>query len=62
MVMTNIYDTHVKLPTTDSEWEAEIQGFLEKNQFPCVGAWDALHVQVSSILKSHYSFKKVDSE
>ena len=27
--VSNIYDTHVKLLTTDSEWEAEIRGFFE---------------------------------
>ena len=29
VIVTNIYDTHVKLSTTDSEWVAEIRGFLE---------------------------------
>ena len=53
MIVANIYDTHVKIPTTDSEWEAEIRGFLENYEFPCVGAWDGFHVQVSSKLKSY---------
>ena len=48
VIVANIYDAHVKLPTTDSEWEAEIWWFLENYEFPCVGVWDGFHVQVSS--------------
>ena len=56
VIVANLYDTHVKLPTTDSPWEAEIRGFLENYEFPCVGAWDGFRVEVSSKLKSYYSF------
>ena len=58
VIVANIYDTHVKLPTTDSEYEAEIRGFLENYEFTCVGAWDGFHVKVSSKFKSYFSFFK----
>ena len=58
MIVANIYDTHIKLPPTYSEWEAEIRGYLENYEFSCIGAWDGFHVQVSSKLKNYYSFKK----
>ena len=56
VVVADLYDTNVKLPTTDSEWEAEIRGLLENYEFPSIGAWDGFHVQVSSKLESYYSF------
>ena len=40
------------------KWKAELKGFLENYNFPCVGAWDGFYVYVSSKLKSCFSFKK----
>ena len=53
-----LYDRYVRLPETEEEWTAEIKGFTENYEFPCVGAWDGFHVYVSSQLKSYFSFKK----
>ena len=58
VILANIYDTHVKLPSTDSEWEVEIRGYFENSESPCVGAWDGFHEKFSSKLKSYYSLKK----
>ena len=58
VIVANIYDLYVTLPSTDKEWEAELKGFIENYEFPCVGAWDGFHVIVSSKLKGYYSFKK----
>ena len=53
-----LYNRYVKLPRTDEEWEAELKGFLENYEFPCVGAWNGFHLYVSSKLKSYFSYKK----
>ena len=58
VLVATLYNRYVKLPRTDEEWEAELKGFLENYEFPCVGAWDGFHVYVSSKLKSYFSFKK----
>ena len=58
VLVSTFYNRYVKLPQTDEEWEAELKGFLENYEFPCVGAWDGFHVYVSSKLKSYFSFKK----
>ena len=46
------------IPSADVEWEAEVRGFLENYEFPCVGAWDGFHVYINSKLKFFFSFKK----
>ena len=43
---------------TDAEWEAELKGFIENYEFPCVGAWDGFHVYWKTNLENHYSFKR----
>ena len=58
VLVATLYNRCVKLPRADEEWEAELKGFLENYEFPCVGAWDGFHVYVSSTLKSYFSFKK----
>ena len=58
VLVAKFYDRYVYLPRTDDEWEAELRGFLENYGFPCVGAWDGFHVQWTTKLKNHYSFKK----
>ena len=58
VLVVTLCNRYVKLPRTDEEWEAELKGFLENYEFPCVGAWDGFHVYVSSKLKSYFSFKK----
>ena len=54
----SVYDHFVYLPSADAEWESEVRGFLENYEFPRVGAWDGLHVYISSKLKIFFSFKK----
>ena len=58
VLVAKLYDRYVYLPSIDVEWEAEFRGFLENYEFPSVGAWDGLHVYISSKLKSFFSFKK----
>ena len=58
VLVATLYIRYVKLLQTDEEWEAELKGFLENFEFPCVGAWDGFHVYVSSKLKLYFSFKK----
>ena len=58
VLVATLYNRYVKLLRTDKEWEAELNGFLDNYEFPCVGAWDGFHGHVSSKLKSSFSFKK----
>ena len=58
VLVQRLYDRYIRLPETEEEWTAEIKGFTENYEFPCVGAWDGFHVYVSSQLKSYFSFKK----
>ena len=58
VLVAKLYDHFVYLPSADAEWESEIRGFLENYEFPRVGAWDGLHVYISSKLKNFSSFKK----
>ena len=53
-----MYDDYVKMPDSEEEWKAELIGFIENYEFPCVGAWDGFHVYVNTKLKSFCSFKK----
>ena len=58
LLVVKMYDSYVTLPSSEQEWEAELRGFIENYEFPCVGAWDGFHVYISSKLKSFFSFKK----
>ena len=58
VIVANIYDFSVTLPSTDEEWKAKLKGFMENYGLPCVGAWDGFYVIVCSKLKGYYSFKK----
>ena len=58
MILANIYDTNVKLASTDSEWDVEIRLFFENYELTCVAAWDGFRFKVSSKLKSYYGFLK----
>ena len=58
VLVSRLYDRHVRLPETEEELEKEIRGFIENYEFPCIGAWDGFHVYVSTKLKNYYSFKK----
>ena len=58
VMAATLYKEYVKIPETDAEWEAELRGFLEKYEFPTVGASDGFHVYISTKLKSYFSFKK----
>ena len=37
-------DQYVRLPETETEWGAEVTGFLENYRFPFVGDWDDFHI------------------
>ena len=56
--VAKFYDRFVYLSSTDAEWEAEVRGFLENYEFPCVDVWDGFHVYINSKLKSFFGFKK----
>ena len=56
-LVDNLFDEYVKIPSTEQEWINEIKGFIENDEFPCIGAWDGFHVYLCSKLKSHYNFK-----
>ena len=58
VLAATLYNRYVKLPQTDEEWKAELKGFLENYEFPCMGALDGFHVCISSKLKSYFTFKK----
>ena len=47
VLVAKLYDRFAYLPSADVECEAEACGFLENYEFPCVGAWDGLHVYIS---------------
>ena len=52
------YDVYVRPPLTEEKWKLELHGFIENNEFPCVGAWDSFHVLCISKLKQFYNLKK----
>ena len=52
LLVVKMCDSYVTLPSSEQEWEAELRGFIENYEFPCVGAWDGFHVYISSKLKS----------
>ena len=56
MVLT-LYREFVCLPRTEEDWGNEWKGFIEKYEFPCVGALDGFHVHVACRLKNYFSFK-----
>ena len=56
MVLT-LYREFVCLPRTEEDWVNEWKGFIEKYEFPCVGALDGFHVHVACRLKNYFSFK-----
>ena len=58
VIVKNLYDQFVVLPSTEDEWKEELKNFLEDWEFPCVGAWDGFHVYISTNLKNFFSFKK----
>lgn len=51
-------DRFVKLPNMEEEWRVKVEGFLENYEFPCVGAWDGIHVYISFKLKNYFSLKR----
>ena len=58
VLVARMYDTFVVLPKNQTEWETELENFIENYEFPCIGAWDGFHVYVCSKLTSYFSFKK----
>ena len=52
VLVAQLYDRYVYLPSVDAEWEAEVHGFLENYEFPYVGAWDGFYVYISPKLSS----------
>ena len=57
VLVAKLYDRFVYLPSADAEWEAEVCGFLENYEIPCVGAWDVFHVYIDSKLKFFSTLK-----
>ena len=53
-----LYETFVRIQTTDDEWADELKGFMKNYGFPCIAAWDGFHVYLSTRLKQYFSFKK----
>ena len=58
VLVAKLYDRFVYLPSADAEWEAEIRGFLENYEFPCVVAWDGFHVYINSKLRNFFPLQK----
>ena len=58
ILVSKLYGQYVRLPKTEGVWGADVKGFLEDCEFPCVGAWDIFHVYVNSNLENYFSFKK----
>ena len=58
ILVQRLQDRYVKLANTVEEWRAEVRGFLENLEFPCVGASDGFHVYISSKLKKYFSYEK----
>ena len=56
VLISSYYDEFIKLPSSEEEWGQEFKSFIENYGFPCVGAWDGFHVNITH-LKKHYSFK-----
>ena len=56
-MISQLFNKHVYMPTSEQEWIAECKGFIENCEIPFVGTWDGFHVRVSKQLKNHYSFK-----
>ena len=58
ILVARLCNENVYMPTSDEEWQAELRGFIENYEFPCVGAWDGFHIYTTTKLKQYYSFKK----
>ena len=58
ILVSTLYDRFVCLPRNSAEWKQELESFLEKWEFPCVGALDGFHVYVSTKLTNYFNFKK----
>ena len=58
VLVSKLYGQYVRLSKTEAEWGADVKGFLEDCELPCVGAWDIFHVYVNSNLENYFNFKK----
>ena len=56
VLISSFYDEFIKLPNNEEEWVQESIPFIENYKFPCVGAWDGFHVNITTHVNNHYSF------
>ena len=57
VLTSSLYDEFIKLTSSEEKWVQECKSFIENYLFPCVGAQEGFHVNITTHLKSHYSFK-----
>ena len=57
VLISSLYDESIKFPSSEEEWVQECKSFIENYEFPCVDTWDGFHVNITTRLKNHYSFK-----
>ena len=57
VLILNLCDERIKLHSSEEEWVQECKSFIENYEFPCVGAWDGFHVNITTHLKNRYNFK-----
>ena len=57
VLISSLHDEFIKLPSSEEEWIQECKSFIENYEFPCAGAWDGFHVNITTRLTNHYSFK-----
>ena len=58
VLVGNIYDRFVYLPSTCAKWKADIHEFLKNYKFSCVGSWDGFHIYIASNLTKVFSMKR----
>ena len=57
VLISSLYNEFFKLSSSEEEWVQECKSFIENYEFPCIGAWDGFHVNITTHLKNNYSFK-----
>ena len=58
VLISSLYDELIKLNSSEEEWVQECKSFIENYEFPCVGTWDYVHVNVTTHLKKPLQFQK----
>ena len=57
VLISSLYEEFIKLRSSEEKCVQECKSFIENYEFPCVGAWDGFHVNITTHLKNRYSFK-----